>query len=142
MTINSLSVGKDVVITITDANGPVTIPRIKSFNSKQKTSNRETVALDGINRHVNIPQGWEGDFELERNNYLLDNYIANLEANYYAGKNLPTLTITETINEYDGSVTQWQYVGVAITYDAGTWKGDDYVTLKISFSAQQRNKIA
>ena len=101
MTINSISVGKDVVITINDANGPVATARIKSFMSKQKTSNRETIALDGINRHVNIPMGWEGDFEMERNSPLVDNYIANLESQYYAGQNIPTLTITETITEAD-----------------------------------------
>jgi hypothetical protein len=142
MPINGISVGIDVYIILTDQNGFVNTCRIKAFNAKQKTSDKETIALDGINRHVVIPIGWEGDIEMERTSSLVDDYIANLENNYYLGQNIPTATITETITEADASVTQYQYVGVVLRYqDAGMWKGDDLVTLKLNFSSQQRLKI-
>jgi len=143
MPINGISVGKDVVLTLTNNNGVIATNRIKMFSSKQKTSNRETAALDGINRHINIPMGWEGSFEMERTSSAIDDYIANYEASYYGGQNMLPITITETITEASGAVTQYQYVGVVTTLDsAGEWKADDYVTQKFNFSAQQRNKLA
>lgn len=141
MPINGISVGKDVTITFNDSTGNVvSLTRIKNFSSKQKTSNRETAAIDGVNRHVNIPMGWEGSFEFERTSPALDNYISNQERLYYSGQNVPTATITETITEADGSVTQWQYIGCVFTYEsAGDWKAEDYITQKLAFSAQDRN---
>jgi hypothetical protein len=141
--INGISVGKDVVLTLNDQSGLVTTNRIKMFSSKQKTSNRETASLDGTNRHINIPMGWEGSFEMERTSSAIDDYIANLEANYYQGQNIPSLTITETITEANGATTQFQFVGVVLTYDdAGDWKAEDYITQKMSFSAEKRNKLS
>ncbi len=139
MPINGISVGRDVVINFSDGGGSITTNRIKMFSSKQKTSNRETASLDGINRHINIPMGWEGNFEMERTSSVIDNYFANVEQIYYSGQNVPTITITETITEADGSVSQYQYVGVVMTLEqAGDWKADEYVTQKVNFSAQQR----
>lgn len=141
MPINGISVGRDVTLTFTDSTGAViTLPRLKNFSSKQKTSNRESASLDGINRHVNIPMGWEGSFEFERTGPELDNYINSQESLYYAGKNVSTATITETITEADGSVNQWQYIGCVFTYEsAGDWKAEEYITQKLAFSAQERN---
>lgn len=141
MSVNNLSVGKDIVISFNGPNGPVKFDRVKMFSSKQKTSNRETAALDGVNRHVNIPMGWEGSFEAERVGNSIDEFFQILEDNYYAGRNIPTLTITETITEANGSLTQYQYIGVVLTLDsAGDWKADDYVTQKITFSSEKRKR--
>lgn len=143
MPINGISVGKDVVITLNDNNGTIVTNRIKAFGSRQKSSNRESVAIDGINRHINIPMGWEGNFEMERTSSAIDDYIFNNEQLYYAGQNVPAITITETITEANGSTSQYQYLGVVIALDnAGDWKADDYITQKINFSAQQRKKVA
>lgn len=143
MPVNGLSVGRDITLTFTNNQGTITTNRIKMFSCKQKTSNRETAALDGINRHINIPMGWEGNFEMERVSRVIDDYFANQEAIYYSGQNVPTITITETITEPDGSVSQYQFVGVVMSLEsAGEWKADDYVTQKVAFSAQQRNPQA
>ncbi len=139
MPINGISVGKDVFLTLTSPTGLITTCRIKGFNSRQKTSNRETASLDGINRHVNIPMGWEGDFEMERTDNTIDAYISNLEDSYYQGQNIPTITITQTITEANGSTSQYQFQGVVLSYtDAGAWRAEDYITLKLTFSAQKR----
>jgi hypothetical protein len=143
MPINGISVGRDVVLTFSNNAGTIITNRIKMFSSKQKTSNRETAALDGINRHINIPMGWEGNFEMERTSSVIDDYFAAQETLYYSGQNIPTITITETITESNGSTSQYQYIGVVMTLDtAGDWKADEYVTQKVTFSAQQRNKQA
>lgn len=142
MPINGISVGKDVTITLNNNSGFITTCRIKMFSSKQKTSDRETASLDGINRHVVIPMGWEGDIEMERTSNVIDDYIVGIEDSYYSGQNIPTITITETITEASGAVSQYQYQGVVLRYqDAGNWKADEYITLKLNFSAQKREKL-
>jgi len=143
MPINGISVGKDIIIVLNDNNGNVVTNRVKSFVSKQKTSNRETIALDGINRHLNIPTGWEGSFEMERTSSIIDQFIYNIEQAYDSGATVPLISITETITETDGSISQYLYQGCVIQLDsAGEWKGDDLVTQKINFMASSRQALA
>ena len=143
MPINGISIGKDITVTFDDNNGNVVTTRVKMFSSKQKTANRETIALDGINRHLNIPTGFEGSIEAERTGPQLDQFIFNLEQIYAQGGPIPLITITETIQEADGSVTQFQYQGCVVQMDsAGEWKGDDYITQKINFMASARQLMA
>lgn len=133
-----------MVVNFNDINGNIQTCRVKKFTSKQKVTTRETAALDGINRHLNIPMGWEGSFEMERTDSSIDDYFHNLENNiYYAGQNVGTLTINETITEANGAVSQYQYTGVVISLeDAGMWQADEYVTLKCNFSSEKRIKRA
>lgn len=144
MPINGISVGRDVVVNFNDQKGLIITCRLKKFTSKQKVTARETPALDGINRHVNIPMGWEGSFDMERTSSVMDDYFHNLENNiYYQGKNMTTITITETITEADGTVTQYQYLGVVLNLDeAGSWQADEYITQRCTFSAEKRKKVA
>ena len=143
MPITGINIGKDIVVSIADNNGFVTVNRVKNWNAVQKTNKRESIALDGINRHMNIPIGWEGSFEMERISPDVDIYLANLELTYQNGGTIPPLTITETITEADGSITQFQFQECVIQLDsAGTWAGDDYVTQKMSFSASFRKQLA
>jgi hypothetical protein len=140
--ITGINIGKDIVVSIADTSGFVTVNRVKNWNVNQKTNKRETIALDGINRYMNIPIGWEGTFEMERTSRDVDFYLARLEANYQNGKTIPPITITETITESDGQVSQFQFINCVIQLDsAGTWAGDDYVTQKISFSASFRKTL-
>lgn len=66
-----------------------------------------------------------------------------LEANYYAGINEQPATITETITEVNGQVTQYRYLNVLFKLDdAGSKAGDQTVKQKLSFVAARRTKIA
>lgn len=142
MPINGISVGKDTIVTMDDNNGNIVTTRAKMFSSKQKTSNRETVALDGVNRLLNIPIGWEGSFEFERTGPEIDTFIDNLEQAYMSGGPVPLITVTQTVTESDGSITQYQYQRCVVQYDnAGEWKGDDYVTQRINFSGSARQQL-
>lgn len=143
MPINGISIGKDTQITLDDNNGNIVTTRTKAFSAKAKYSSKETVALDGVNRHLNIPIGWEGSFDAERTSNALDLFINRLERIYTSGAPVPLITITQTIQEADGSVTQYQYNGSVITLDnAGDWKGDDYVTQKVNFMSSERKLMA
>lgn len=142
MPVNGFNIGKDVAIDVNMPNGPVRFSNVTDFQSKQMTTRIESKGIDGINRFGEIPGGWDGTIEIDRADANMDQTIAFMEALYYLGSNVPSSTITETITETDGSITQWQYIGVAFKLDDhGSWKGDAKVTQKLSWVASQRLQI-
>jgi hypothetical protein len=116
---------------------------ITGFNAKQLTSTESPKGLDGLVRHVRFFNGWSGSFTLDRRDSTLDDYFSLLESNYWGGANEGSASITETIQESAGNVTQWLYTGVLLMYDdAGDYRGDSTVKQSMSFLASQRIKIA
>lgn len=143
MPINGFSVGRDVSLDIVGPSGPVRFSLITKFNSKQQTKTSQIKGLDGITRPVRFFDGWAGGFDIERQDSTVDDYFSQLEANYYSGLNEASVTITETITEANGAVTQYRYIGVLLQLDdAGDWAGDATVKQKLSFIASRRIKVA
>lgn len=143
MPINGFSVGRDVTLNIVTSAGPLNPGLITKFTSKPNIVDHKVKGLDGITRHARFPDGWEGSFDIERRDSTLDDYWAQLEAGYYSGINEQPVTITETITEVSGAITQYRHVGVYLTLtDAGDWEGDKTVKQKLSFVSQQRLKVA
>lgn|SRR5574340_754645 len=143
MPVNGFSVGRDVSLDIVGPQGPLRFNLVTMFSAKPDITDQKVKGLDGITRHVRFPDGWSGTFSIERQDSTLDDYFAQLEANYYAGLNESSLTITETITEVSGAVTQYRFVGVLLRLDdAGDWEGDKTVKQKLSFVASRRIKVA
>lgn len=143
MPVNGFTVGRDVSLDIIGPSGPLRFSLITGFMAKPDITDQKIKGLDGITRHVRFPDGWSGSFDIERENSLVDDYFAELEANYYAGLNEKSCTITETITEVSGAVTQYQFVGVLFKLDdAGDYKGDATVKQKLSFVSSRRLKVA
>lgn len=143
MPINSYSVGRDVSLDIVGQNGVMTFGQIVGFQSKPDVTDQKIKGLDGITRHLRFPDGWSGSFDLERQTSQLDDWWSQIEANYYNGINEIPVTITETIQEVSGAITQYRYMQVLLTIeDAGSWKGDASVKQKLKFVAARRVKIA
>lgn len=143
MPLNGFSVGRDVGLDIIGPQGPLRFNLITGFQSKPDITDAKIKGLDGITRHVRFPDGWSGSFSIERQDSTIDDYFAQLEANYYAGLNELPLTITETITEVSGQVTQYRYVNVLLKLDdAGSWEGDKSVKQRLSFMAARRLKVS
>lgn len=143
MPINGFSIGKDLILTVVTSAGPLNLSLITNFKSKQDTTEEKIKGLDGITRHVRFFEGWSGNFDIQRQDHAADDYFSQLEADYYAGVQETEVTITETITEVDGSVTQYRYREVLLKMDdAGEWKGDAAVKQMLSFIASRRVKIA
>ncbi|PHV13709.1 hypothetical protein CSQ90_27065 [Janthinobacterium sp. BJB303] len=143
MPLNGYSVGRDLSLDIIGPNGPVNLNQIVGFTAKPDVTDKKIKGLDGITRHLRFPDGWSGSFDLERQNNVVDDYFSTLEANYYAGLNESPATITETIQEVDGSVSQYRFLQVLLTLeDAGSFKGDDTVHQKVRFVAARRVKVS
>ena len=99
--------------------------------------------LDGITDHVRFFDGWSGSFDVERQDATLDNYFAQLEAGFYAGLNEAPAQIYETIQEANGSVSQFRYDGVLMTLaDAGNRAGDATIKQSVNFVASRRIKVS
>lgn len=142
MPVNGFNVGKDVSLDINGQNGPLRPSLITKFNKKQLTKEITVKGLDGISRHIRFPDGWSGSFDFERQDSTLDDYFATVEDNYYAGINEQAITITETIQEVSGAITQWRYLGVMLKYDdGGEFAGDQTVKQKVSWVASRRVKV-
>lgn len=143
MPINKFNVGKDVTLTVVTGAGPLSMRLITAFQSKQDTTEQKIKALDGITRHVRFMDGWSGRFNLERRDRALDDYFNQIETDYYAGIDETEVTITETITEQNGAVSQYRYREVLLKFDdAGEWRGDNTVKMTVSFLASRRQTVA
>lgn len=143
MPLNGLTSGIDHKITITDVNGVEQFSIIESFSSKEDATTDKIIAMDGTVRHPKFHQGWSGTFVLERNTPFTDAYFAAQEASYYLGADQIAATITETITENDGTVSQWQYTGCVLTLeDAGSYSGTEIVKQSVSFMGARKFQLA
>lgn len=141
---NNFSLGRDVTIQIATPTGVLNLPPTTTgFESKPQYNKLKSIGLDGVNRGASIPTGWDGTISIDRSNNVVDAYFAQIEAAYYAGQNLQYCTITETIRETNGAVSQYRYTGVCLSFDeAGNKTGDNKIEQKIGFFASQRLQTA
>jgi hypothetical protein len=143
MPANGFSIGRDIVLDIITPTG-VLRPKIRTgFNSKMETTALMVRGMDGVMLFDELPAGWSGGFDLDRADSTLDDYFAARESDYYGGIASPTISITETISEVSGSISQFRYTGVALKFeDAGNKGADKTVGQKVSFKAARRIKIS
>lgn len=143
MPLNGFSVGRDIRVDIVTPTGPLTLTEITDFHASPNTHEENVLGIDGVVRPLVFPQGWKGRFMTKRTDSTLDDFWALFEANYYAGGPQLSSSISETITEPDGSVSQYLFSGVLFKLDnAGEWKGDSSVAQELSFMAQTRIKLA
>jgi hypothetical protein len=138
------SIGKDVTVILNmPSGGNLTFPVLEGWTAKPKFKDLESVGLDGIVRHDELPAGWEGTLKYKRGSSAIDAYFAQNEAAYYAGQLMGTGIIQETIQEASGSVSQFQYTGVVLKYEeSGNWTGEAYVEQAIGWKASKRLQTA
>lgn len=140
---NQFNIGRDSQLTIMSATGPLSFNIITDFDSKPQIKQIESDGIDGTMRFRNLPMGHTGSFKLDRADSNVTDYFAQQEANFFAGLNPDTVTITQTITEASGAITQYQYTGVTLALeDAGNWKGLEKITQSIAFRASRLIKVS
>jgi hypothetical protein len=140
MPVNGLSTGRDVTLVIASAQGTYQFP-ITNFTSRQMVTKIKSRLLNGPPIHGNIPDGWGGEFNIDRVDSSVDDAFAVLETAFYNGIDTGQISITETITESSG-YTQYRYNGVQMELtQAGDWTGDAKVTQKISWEGSTRTKL-
>ncbi len=144
MPFNGYNTGKDVSIQLFGNSGVITSFSMRTrFTSKQMTQRIRIRRFDAGIDYLELPDGWEGGFDYTRQTPELDNYFAQLEADYYNGVDIQPAQITETIQEVGGVISQYRYTGVMFKLDdAGDKVGDDVVKQKLSFVASRRLNIS
>jgi hypothetical protein len=139
---NGYSVGRDITLNVMTATGPLTINKITGFSTKQEVSKSKVKRLDGVTDSLRFFDGWSGSFDVERADSIVEDYFIKLEDAYFSGKNEQPATIMETVTNPDGSVSQYRYERVMLTLDnAGEWKGDSSVKIKVSFEAARKKQV-
>jgi hypothetical protein len=143
MPINNFSVGRDLSFSLVTPTGTLALNGLTDYSIKPMFTDLKHKGLDGNVLHAAIPDGWEINVKLDRQDPTLDQYFAALEVSYFAGQNIQGATLSETIQEKDGSVSQYQYTNVSLKYDdAGSWRGDSLIGVTITGSASRRNKVS
>lgn len=139
----NFSIGRDATLDVTTSKGLFRIGITTEFNLKPKYKSVESHGLDGINRTAHLPAGGEGTIKYDRADSLVEDFFAAVEADYYNGIPLQAGTITETVTEANGAVSQYRYVGVALKLDdPGTRKGDDKIAGTIGVTYSRKIKVA
>lgn len=140
----TLSIGRDIAVNCTlPGGGQLQIAGITEFDRKPKQKKLESHALDGITRTATIPGTWTLSFSIDRNNREIDDFFSAVEEAYFQGQTVENVTVLETITEPDGSISQYRYEGVSLHFeDAGNWKADSYVKMKLGGEASRRVRVA
>lgn len=143
MPANNRNTGRDVSIDIATSTGPLPLPpTVLSFDMKPKYKTIDSNPINGVPMETDIPVGWEGMIEFERNSPLFDAYAAALENAYFNGQNLQPGTITQTIQEVVGGISQWRWINVTVRLDdPGSFKGDTLVIAKLHVFASNRIRV-
>lgn len=143
MPVNGLTSGIDSKITFTDADGVQKFAILESFHSSENADAPEQVAMDGSTRFPKFHKGWKGSFVFERTSDVLDRYIALQESAYYQGIDQKPGTITQTITNVDGSVSQYSFSNVVLILEnAGDYTGTDIVKQTFSWMASRKQQLA
>lgn len=136
-------IGKQASLSFVANGAIVDTVQVTEFNSKQETITLTHRPLSGPRKTREIPDGWTFTFGLDRLGPTFDDYFANDEETYWSGGPQAQVVITETIQEKDGSVSQYRFEDVCLKFDdTGDKKQDDMIKQKVSGYASRRRRVA
>ena len=142
MASNMFSVGRDCQLVVMGPFGRVDLTHVTGFESHQVTASVRVDRIDGVLLAAELPKGWDGAFDLERGSSAVDDFIAAVEAAFYAGSAVSTGTLYQYVSEVDGSTSTYQYDNAVFKLpQAGAWRGDASVKQRLEFFASTRKRI-
>jgi hypothetical protein len=143
MTSTAFNVGRDCQLVVMGPFGRLDLTHVTGFESRQLTAAIRIDRIDGTQVAAELPKGWEGQFDLERGNSAVDDFIAQTEAAFNNGKSVPTGTLYQYISEVNGSTSTYQYSSVVFKLtQAGQWRGDQGVKQRLDFFASTRTRVS
>ena len=137
------NVGSDTTLTLISNGVILSCSILTEFEARQKTTELNSKALDGINRFRHVEEGWDGTLGWDRSDSTLDDYFAAKEQGRYTGINPPAVSIVETTADANtGLPSKYRYVGVTMKLDTiGRRGGDTKVDMRVSWSCSRREKV-
>lgn len=137
------TIGRDITTSISTTSGILAPLGITRFTKKQDVTQKKVKLITGITKNLTFPDGWSGSFVVSRSDSSIDDYIAAIEANFFSGLDSDSITITETIVEASGGISQFQYTGVTFSLEnAGEAAGDTEVEQTLNWVAERRIKLS
>lgn len=139
----AFNLGRDCTIVIQTPTGRLDAQIVTQFDAKQKVKNLRIAPLNGPPIGADLPDGWDGTFQLDRANASVDDYFSNLEQTFWAAGTFPiNITIYQYVQEVSGSTSTYQYDGVTMHLnETGTWKAEEQVKQTVTFFAATRRKV-
>ena len=139
---NRFSIGRDCQLGVMGPFGRVDLVHVTGFESHQVTAAVRVDRIDGVLLAAELPKGWDGAFDLERGSSAVDDFIAAVEAAFFAGNSVPTGTLYQYVAEVDGSTSTYQYNNAVFKLpQAGAWRGDASVKQRLEFYASTRQRM-
>jgi hypothetical protein len=140
--ISVFSVGRDTQLVVIGPSGRIDLAHVTAFDSRQVTQSVRVNRLDGNQMGMELPKGWEGSFELERGDSVVEDFIASTEQAYFNGSVSTTSAMYQYVSEVDGSTSTYQYESVVFHLsNARHWRGDLAVKQKLDFFASRRMRM-
>lgn len=143
MPATGFNIGRDLTLDIFSlSQGLLRFKIITQADFEPEYEELKSKALDGVNRFAYLPAGHKMKFEFDRGDATADNYFAQAEDDYFNGVPQDVISITETIQNPDTSISQFRYIGVALKLSkAGMFKGESIVTQTIDAMASRIQRI-
>jgi hypothetical protein len=147
--VNTFNIGTDLSLTIKDNTTGATVlldGKKTSFNIRSKDHMIQSSPIDsgGVPDHRNIPAGWSGSIEVDRQNDGFTALMVALEQAYFAGGQQRYFTITLTVQRPDGSGA-YRYSAqnsVFHSLDFGSFTKEAKVSARYDFDCAQFNKLS
>lgn len=139
---NPYSIGRDCQVVLLWNGIRIDLRDVVGFQAEQQVKLQRSDPLNSVPVEFNTPAGWRGQFHIDRGSSALDDLIAAIESAFWNAGVIGSGTIYQYVSEPDGSISTYEFVGVAITLtNSGSYKAENIVTQTVSFFASQRNKI-
>lgn len=144
MPANRNTIGRDISVVLVTPRGELNVApeAITGWSSNRRAVMSSRKGMAGPPRHRQSPDGWEGSFSIDRFDSGIEDHFIALDEAYYRGENTYGGTIQETINNPDGSVSQYRYTGVELNLTSvGDRSPDDEVAYTVEFMASQKIRV-
>lgn len=139
----AFNVGRDVSLTFVDPVQGVIAFAIKTgWSATAQYDQLDSKGLDSNPKFDAIPHGWRLTLDMDRANGNCDRYFAERERAYFAGEDVPLVSISETIRETNGGVSVYRFSDVSITMDESTFRGNQITTQRVTGMAARRIRVA
>lgn len=140
----SFNTGRDAHIIIRTGSGrELNLPNLTNWDCKQESTMVSVKPqATGLRLHGNLPDGWTGSFDNERDGPELDDLFAQNESDWLDSGVIQNGTMFQYVAEPDGSRSTYQFDNVAYKLDnAGAYAADKTVAQKVSFAATRRRRV-
>lgn len=137
------NVGRDCRVTLLWNGTRVDLANVTGFQSQAQTQRLNSMPLNSTPKFVEIPNGWSGQFNVDRASSAADALFSAIESAFWNSGTIGQGTIYQYVTEVDGSTTTWEFSGVAMRLsDAGNWATEAKVTQRIEFVSSTKTRIS